>query len=59
MNSLVGETHHAPVGGSKILNASIVVNEMVDAIEKNGKNRLLFKLDIEEVYDCISWLLYI
>lgn len=36
-------------------NTTFVANEMVDANVKNRKEGLLCKLDVEKVYDNISW----
>ena len=39
----------------QILDASLIVNEVIDAWNKRGENGLICKLDIEKAYDSINW----
>lgn len=55
MNKLVNEAHNSFVEGRQILDASIIANEIIDSIVKKRGRCVLYKLNIEKVYDHINW----
>ncbi|RVW44363.1 hypothetical protein CK203_071045 [Vitis vinifera] len=40
---------------AKILDASLIANEVIDTWNKRGDNGVICKLDIEKAYDSINW----
>ena len=55
MNSLVNEAQNPFLGGGKILDASLIANEVIDSMVKKKEKGILCKLDIENEYDRINW----
>ena len=43
------------VRGRQILDASLIVNEVIDSWQKRKEKGLICKLDIEKAYDSINW----
>ena len=41
--------------GRQILDASLIVNEVVESLLKRKERRILCKLDIEKAYDIVNW----
>ncbi|CAL1400945.1 unnamed protein product [Linum trigynum] len=52
---LVTHNQHASVRGRHISEATLIANELVDSRRKCKKPGLMFKLDIEKVFDNVSW----
>lgn len=54
-NIIIGESQHAFVGGRQILDATPIVNEIVDNRLNKKRKGVLCKLDMEKVYDHVNW----
>lgn len=37
------------------MDCTLIANEVVDELRKRGSGGILFKIDFEKAYDCISW----
>ena len=55
ISCLVNKAQIAFVEGRQILDASLIANEIIDSMVKEKETGILCKLDIEKVYDQISW----
>ena len=55
MNGLVNPAQNAFVKGRQILDASLIVNKVIDSMQKRKERGILCKLDIEKAYDQINW----
>ena len=55
MGKLVNVAQNAYVEGRQNLDAPLIVNEVVDSIQKKKERGVLYVLDIEKAYDNISW----
>ncbi|RVW66266.1 LINE-1 retrotransposable element ORF2 protein [Vitis vinifera] len=55
LDKVVSTDQNAFVRGRQILDASLIVNEVVDYWQKRKEKGLVCKLDIEKAYDSISW----
>lgn len=55
VSKVVSRAQNAFVEGRQILDAVLIANEAIDSMLKMNENRVLCKLDIEKVYDHISW----
>lgn len=55
LREVIGECQHVFVEGRQILDAVMVTNEVVDALVGGKREGLLCKVDIEKVYDHVSW----
>ena len=55
MSTLVNKAHNAFVAGWQILDAPLIVNEVIDSMVKKKEMGILCKLDIEKAYDQINW----
>ena len=55
MYGLVNPSQNAFVEGRQILDASLIVNEVIDSMQKRKERGILCKLDIEKAYDQINW----
>ena len=54
MGKLVNKAHNAFVEGRQILDASLIVNEVIDYLMRIKERGILCKLDIEKAYNQIS-----
>ena len=52
---LVSKAQNAFVEGRQIMDASLIANEVIDAMEKRKEKGILCKLDIKKAYDQIYW----
>ena len=55
MNKSVNSAQISFVEGRQILDASLIVNEVIDSILKKQDKGVLYKLDIKKAYDQINW----
>ena len=55
MNGLVNLAQNSFVEGRQILDASLIVNEVIDSMQKRKERGIICKLDIEKAYDQINW----
>ena len=55
VSKVVSQAQNAFLEGRQILDAVLIANEAIDSMLKMNENRVLCKLDIEKVYDHISW----
>ena len=55
MSKLVNTTENAFVVGRQILDASLIVNEVINSITKKKEKGILCKLDIKKAYDTLNW----
>ena len=51
LNRMVSKAQNTFVEGRKIMDASLIANEVLDAMEKRKVKGVLCKLDIEKAYD--------
>lgn len=54
MRQIVNKAQNAFVEGRYILDATLIVNEVINSVLKK-ESGLLFKLDIQKAYDHIRW----
>ena len=55
MRQLVNKAQNDFVEGRRILDASLIANEIIDTMMKKREKGILCKLDIEKSYDKIRW----
>ena len=56
---MVSEAQNAFVEGRQILDATLIANEVVDALLWRKESGVLCKLDIEKAYDHLDWDFFI
>ena len=54
MNCLVNKAQNAFVEGRQILDASLIVTEVIDSMKRRKERGVLCKLDIEKAYAQIN-----
>ena len=55
IGKVVSLVQNAFVMGRRILDASLIANEVIDAWQKREEKGLICKLDIEKAYDSLNW----
>ncbi|RVW65400.1 LINE-1 retrotransposable element ORF2 protein [Vitis vinifera] len=55
LHETIHSTQGAFVQGRQILDAILIVNEIVDEKRRSGEKGVVFKIDFEKVYDHVSW----
>ncbi|RVW93501.1 Transposon TX1 uncharacterized 149 kDa protein [Vitis vinifera] len=55
MGKIVSKSQNAFVEGRQIMDASLIVNEAIDSMQRSGGGGILCKLDIEKEYDHVNW----
>ena len=55
MHKLINRAQNAFVEGRHVMDASLLVNEVIDTLLKRNEKGVLCKLDIEKAYDHINW----
>ena len=55
MGKIVSKSQNAFVEGRQIIDASLIVNEAIDSMQRSGGGGILCKLDIEKEYDHVNW----
>ncbi|GJY28735.1 RNA-directed DNA polymerase, partial [Tanacetum coccineum] len=55
IDDLVHPVQSAFVKGHQILDVPMVVNEVIEWYKKKKKKYMLFKVDLDKVYDSVSW----
>ena len=55
MHSLINRAQNAFVDGRWIMDAFLLVNEVIDTILKRKERGILCKMNIEKAYDQINW----
>ena len=56
LGRVVSVDQNAFVRGRRILDASLIANEVIDFWHKRKEKGLICKLDIEKAYDSINWI---
>ncbi|GMJ01570.1 hypothetical protein HRI_003826200 [Hibiscus trionum] len=54
-DSIISESQFAFISGRQILDCSFIANEAIDAILKEGRSGLVFKVDFKKAYDTVEW----
>lgn len=54
-NKVVRESQHASIKGKQIMDAVLVVNEVVDDQLNRKRDEVSCKLDMEKKYDHVNW----
>ncbi|RVW17848.1 Isoamylase 3, chloroplastic [Vitis vinifera] len=55
LHETIHSTQGAFVQGRQILDAILIVNEIVDEKRRSGEKGVVFKIDFEKAYDHVSW----
>lgn len=55
MHSVISSNQTTFLKGRNILDAVVVLNEVMDFAKGKGKPCMLFKVDFEKAYDSVSW----
>lgn len=55
IGKVIGEAQNAFLCGRFILDGVLITNEAIDFIKKTKRKSMVFKVDFEKVYDCVSW----
>ena len=55
IGKVMGPSQHAFVPRCQILDAALIANECIDSYIRSGISGILHKLDIEKIYDNVSW----
>ncbi|KAJ0522407.1 putative RNA-directed DNA polymerase [Helianthus annuus] len=55
LDSIISPEQSAFVKGRNILDGPLIINEVVNWAKKSKKRILVFKVDFEKAYDCVSW----
>lgn len=55
IGKLISNNQMTLAPGIQFLNGVLVTNEILDYINRNKKECLVFKLDFAQVYDCVDW----
>ena len=55
LHKTIHSTQGAFVQGRQILNAVLIVNEIVDEKRRSGEEGVVLKIDFEKAYDHVSW----
>ncbi|XP_071691484.1 uncharacterized protein [Rutidosis leptorrhynchoides] len=53
--NLVGFEQSAFIRGRNILDGALIANETVSYLKNNHSKSLIFKVDFEKAFDCLSW----
>ena len=59
MGKIVSKSQNAFVERRQILDASLIVNEAIDSMQKSGSGGILCKLDIGKGYDHVNWSFFL
>lgn len=55
LGSLISKFQTAFVSGRELLDGAVVANDIINLVVRNKKECMLFKVDFEKAYDCVSW----
>ena len=55
VGKVVSKAQNAFVEGRQILDVVLVANEVINLILKSNEGVVMYKLDIEKVYDHVDW----
>lgn len=55
MDKLISHNQSAFLKGRLLVDGMVVVNELMDLVNRSKKLYLLFKVDFEKAYDYVSW----
>lgn len=55
VGKVISHSQTAFVPARQIFNGVVVVNELIDYAKRAKKECLIFKVDSEKAYDCVSW----
>ncbi|XP_071694765.1 uncharacterized protein [Rutidosis leptorrhynchoides] len=53
--SLIGDEQNAFIKGRYVLDGALIANEAIDYLTRCKKKSLVFKVDFEKAFDCLSW----
>jgi len=52
---LISSKQHAFIKGRYLMDGKLVLNEVMDLVKRSKKECLIFKVDLEKVYDSVKW----
>lgn len=55
LGEVISENQCAFIRGRKIVDCSLIANELVDTMRKKRRSRVMCQLDMEKAYDHINW----
>lgn len=55
IDSVISPVQTAFIKGRSILDGPLIVNEILSWLRRSKKKALIFKVDFEKAFDCISW----
>lgn len=55
MGFIISENQNAFLKSMNILDAVVILNELLDYAKKKGNSCMVFKVDFEKAYDSVSW----
>ncbi|KAJ0577283.1 putative RNA-directed DNA polymerase [Helianthus annuus] len=55
LGSIISNEQSAFIKGGNILDGPLIINEVVNWARRSKKKIMVFKVDFEKAYDCVSW----
>ncbi|XP_019432100.1 PREDICTED: uncharacterized protein LOC109339150 [Lupinus angustifolius] len=56
MNSIISPAQSAFLGGHNILDAPIILNEVIHSAKKSSEGCFIMKVDFQKAYDSVNWI---
>lgn len=55
MGQIISIEQSAIIKGRQIMDCILIANEVIDDLKRKGWSSLIFKVDFEKAFDCVSW----